>query len=161
NALKKTGLVEPGSLVRWSYRIKTQAPVPASFKEHLAAQFPEAGFLVRDASDPSPGVTNMLKRLTEFLTLTGLTAMLTGGIGVANAVSGFIERRRTAIAIFKSLGASQRIIFRVFLIEIGLLALLGIAIGFGIAAAAPALSISLARGLVPVDIDTGLQIPAL
>jgi putative ABC transport system permease protein len=161
DALKKTGLVEPGSLVRWSYRIKMQAPVPASLKEDLAARFPEAGFLVRDASDPSPGVTNMLKRLTEFLTLTGLTAMLTGGIGVANAVSGFIERRRMTIAIFKSVGASQRIIFRVFLIEIGLLALLGIAIGFAIAALMPALTVNLARGLVPIDIETGLQGHAL
>jgi putative ABC transport system permease protein len=160
-ALDKTGLVEPGSLVRWSYRIKTHGPVPASFKERLAAQFPEAGFLVRDASDPSPGVTNMLKRLTEFLTLTGLTAMLTGGIGVANAVSGFVERRRMTVAIYKSVGAPQRIIFRVFLIEIGLLALLGIAIGFAIAALLPSLTVSLARGLVPIDIETGLQGHAL
>jgi putative ABC transport system permease protein len=113
-ALRKTGLVEPGSLVRWSYRIKTHGPVPASFRERLASRFPEAGFLIRDASDPSPGVTNMLKRLTEFLTLTGLTAMLTGGIGVANAVSGFVERRRMTIAIYKSVGASQRIIFAYF-----------------------------------------------
>jgi putative ABC transport system permease protein len=160
-ALNKTGLVEPGSLVRWSYRIKTPGPVPASFKERLASRFPEAGFLVRDASDPSPGVTNMLKRLTEFLTLTGLTAMLTGGIGVANAVAAFVERRRMTIAIYKSVGASQGLIFRVFLIEIGLLALLGILLGFAIAAAAPALSSNLARGLVPIDIETGLQGHAL
>ncbi|MGO9544904.1 MAG: ABC transporter permease [Rhodomicrobium sp.] len=160
-ALKKTGLVEPGSLVRWSYRIKTRGPTPASFKADLAAAFPEAGFLARDSSDPSPGVRNMLQRLTEFLTLTGLTAMLTGGIGVANAVSGFIERRRRTIATYKSLGASRRIVFRVFLIEIGLLALLGIAIGFAIAAVVPLLSVSFTRGLVPIDIDTGLQTGAL
>ncbi len=160
-SLQKTGLIEPGSLVRWGYRIKTRIPAPASFKTDLATAFPEAGFLIRDSSDPSPGVKNMLQRLTEFLTLTGLTAMLTGGIGVANAVSSFIERRRKIIATYKSLGASQRIIFRVFLLEIGLLALAGISIGFVIAAAAPWLSVNLMRTIVPISIETGLQWRAL
>ncbi|MBI4724562.1 MAG: FtsX-like permease family protein, partial [Rhodomicrobium sp.] len=162
DALKKAGLTEPGSLVRWSYRIKTRDGASAtSFKSALAAQFPEAGFTARDSSDPSLGVKNKLLRLTEFLTLTGLTAMLTGGIGVANAVSGFIERRRMTIATFKSLGASQRIIVRVFLLEIGLLALLGISIGFMIAAVAPLLFLNMMRTLMPIEIDTGLQGHAL
>jgi putative ABC transport system permease protein len=153
SALKKTGLVEPGSLVRWSYRIKTNGPVPASFKEDLSAAFPEAGFLTRDSSDPSPGVRNILERLTEFLTLTGLTAMLTGGIGVANAVAGFIERRRKSIATFKSLGAPQRVIVQIFMLETGLLALLGLGIGFIIAALAPVLAVKLMGGALPIDID--------
>ncbi len=162
DALKRTGLVAPGSLVHWSYRIKLHDPADAaSFKSNLAEKFPEAGFLVRDSSDPSPGVKDMLQRLTEFLTLTGLTAMLTGGIGVANAVAGFIERRRMTIAAFKSLGASQGIIFRVFMLEIGLLALLGIAIGFIIAALVPLVSVNTMRALMPIDIDTGLQWHAL
>lgn len=160
NALEKTGLIEPGSLIRWSYRIKTGKPAP-SFKKDLAATFPEAGFSARDSSDPSPGVKNMLQRLTEFLTLTGLTAMLTGGIGVANAVSGFIERRRATIAIYKSLGASQRVIFSVFLLEIGILALAGIAIGFAIAAATPWLAAGLLRKMIPIGIEPGLQPGAL
>ena len=158
---KRPASSSPAALVRWSYRIKRHAPLPASFKEDLAANFPEAGFLARDSSDPSPGVKNMLQRLTEFLTLTGLTAMLTGGIGVANAVSGFIERRRRTIATYKSLGCPQRIVFRTFLIEIGLLALLGIAIGFAIAAAAPWASVSLMQAVVPISIETGLQGRAL
>ncbi len=160
-SLERAGLIEPGSLVRWSYRIKTHEAVPASFKADLTAKFPDAGFLTRDSSDPSPGVRSTLNRLTEFLTLVGLTAMLTGGIGVANAVSGFVERRRKTIATFKSLGAGQRTIFRIFFLEIGLLAILGILIGFVIAAVVPLVSVSLMRGLVPIDIDPGLQWRAL
>ena len=161
DALKKTGLVEPGSLVRWAYRIKTGTGVPSDFRKELASKFPEAGFLVRDSSDPSPGVRSTLKRLTEFLTLVGLTAMLTGGIGVANAVVAFVEKRRMTIATYKSLGATQRIIFRVLFIEIGLLALLGILIGFAIAAVAPWLIASLMAGFVPIAIEPGLQWQAL
>jgi putative ABC transport system permease protein len=161
DALKQTGLVEPGSLVRWAYRIKTQAGVPPDFKTELAAKFPEAGFVLRDSSDPSPGVRNTLERLAEFLTLVGLTAMLTGGIGVANAVASFIERRRMTIAAFKALGATQRIIFRAFFVEIALLAALGILIGFIIAAAVPWLTVTLLSGISPVAIEPGLEPKAL
>ncbi len=102
-----------------------------------------------------------MERLTEFLTLVGLTAMLTGGIGVANAVAAFVERRRMTIATFKSLGATQRTIFRVFFVEIGLLAVLGILIGFAIAAGVPWLTASLMSGLVPIAIEPGVQGHAL
>jgi putative ABC transport system permease protein len=161
DALKKTGLVELGSLVRWGYRVKTQSGPPANFKKDLAEKFPEAGFLVRDSSDPSPGIKNTLKRLTEFLTLVGLTAMLTGGIGVANAVSAFIERRRMTIAAFKSLGASSGAIFRVFFTEMGLLAIFGILIGFVIAASVPWITVQLIGGLLPIGIEPDLHPHAL
>jgi putative ABC transport system permease protein len=159
--LKKTGLVEPGSLVRWAYRVKTQGGPLPDLKKELAAKFPEAGFLFRDSSDPSPGVRNTLQRLTEFLTLVGLTAMLTGGIGVANAVSSFVERRRETIAAFKALGASQRIIFRAFFVEIALLASLGVMAGFVIAAAVPWLIATLLSGVAPVAIEPDLEPGAL
>jgi putative ABC transport system permease protein len=161
NALKQTGLVEPGSLVRWAYRIKTQVGVSPDFKKELAAKFPEAGFLVRDSSDPSPGVRNTLERLTEFLTLVGLTAMLTGGIGVANAVASFIERRRMNIAAFKALGATGRVVFRAFFIEITLLAGLGILIGFVITASVPWATAQFLSGIAPVAIEPSLEPRAL
>ena len=43
DTLKKTGLAGPGSLVRWSYRIKTREPVPASFKEDSCRGIPRSG----------------------------------------------------------------------------------------------------------------------
>lgn len=161
DALAKTGLIEPGSLVRWNYRIKTAKQPAAPLKDALAAKFPEAGFLVRDSHDPSPGVSTMLKRLTEFLTLVGLTAMLTGGIGVANAVAAFIERRRMTIATYKAVGAGQSLIFRTLFIEIGLLAASGIAIGLAIAAILPLLSANLVKGLLPIAIEPRLYWEAL
>ena len=61
----------------------------------------------RDRRDPSPQVTRTLERLRQFLTLIGLTALLVGGVGVANAVATFIDRRRKVIATLKSLGATS------------------------------------------------------
>ncbi len=42
----------------------------------------------------------------SILTLVGLTARIVGGVGVANAVHAFVERKRGAIATLKSIGAA-------------------------------------------------------
>ena len=67
---------------------------------------------MRDRRDPSPQVSRTLERLRQFLTLVGLTALLVGGVGVANAVATYIDRRRKVIAAFKSLGATSRTMLR-------------------------------------------------
>ncbi|MFK4996504.1 hypothetical protein ACI39X_27555, partial [Klebsiella pneumoniae] len=76
-----------------------------TFKVAVKDSLPEGGFTVRDRRDPSPQVTKTLERLRQFLTLVGLTALLVGGVGVANAVATYIDRRRKVIASFRSLGA--------------------------------------------------------
>jgi len=133
--LQGSGLVDPGSLVSWRYALKLAADgtaLPdqlASFRNAVKQALPEAGFSMRDRRDPSPQVSRTLERLRQFLTLVGLAALLVGGVGVANAVSTYLDRRRKVIAAFKSLGASNRIIFGVHLLQVVFIAILGIAAG--------------------------------
>ena len=112
--LQRAGLIDPGSLVSWRYALKLRRRSPASrtaaspaFRERVKQALPEGGFTVRDRRDPSPQVSRTLERLRQFLTLVGLTALLVGGVGVANAVATYIDRRRKVIAAFKSLGATS------------------------------------------------------
>ena len=77
-----------------------------AFREAVKQALPEGGFTIRDRRDPSPQVSRTLERLRQFLTLVGLTALLVGGVGIANAVATYIDRRRKVIAAFKSLGAT-------------------------------------------------------
>ena len=107
--LGKTGLAQPGSLIDWRYRLKQVGPEPLT-KALLTKMLPESGFQIRDRTDPAPGISDSIGRLRDFLTLVGLTALLTGGIGVANSVSAFIERKRKVIAAYKALGASGALI---------------------------------------------------
>ena len=71
-------------------------------------------------------MSRALERLRQFLTLVGLTALLVGGVGVANAVATYLDRRRKVIAAFKSLGAGRRIIFGVHLLQVLIIAAIGI-----------------------------------
>ncbi|MGH1419541.1 MAG: ABC transporter permease [Hyphomicrobiaceae bacterium] len=130
--LQSTGLVKPGAMVRWRYAIDMNSGGDAALDQQrkaLQKRFGEAGFTVKDRRDPSPQISRTLERLRQFLTLIGLTALLVGGVGVANAVATFVDRRRKVIATFKSLGATSGQVFSIFLVQVLIMAAIGIAIG--------------------------------
>ncbi len=144
--LQKTGLIAPGALVRWRYSWKlgdgrgdVAAGLVAMRKELKTGDLSGSGFVVRDRRNPSPLVTRTIERLGQFLTLIGLTALLIGGVGVANAVNTFIDKRRKIIATFKSLGATGSLIFKVHLIQVMVIAAIGVGIGLSAGYAIPAL----------------------
>ncbi|HYP58019.1 MAG TPA: FtsX-like permease family protein [Beijerinckia sp.] len=143
-ALRATGLVVPGSLVRWLNRVSlggTNAQASdgevSDFVEAAQKTFPQAGWEVRTRQNVSPQFSRNLERFTEFLTLVGLTSLIIGGVGVANAIRGYVERKKPVIATLKSLGATGSYVFVLMLAQVMLVALLGMALGAVIGAAMP------------------------
>ena len=141
-ALKATGLIQPGSLMRWNYRLIL--PPNAADDGALdrlvadaAKSFPEGGFEVRTRRNANPQFAKNLERFAQFLTLVGFTALIVGGVGVANATRAFIEKKRRSIATMKSLGASGGFVVIVYLWQVLMLAMLGIVIGLALGAALP------------------------
>ncbi len=142
DALRATGLIQPGSLVRWIYRLRlpqndaTDAAAKA-VTARARAQLPEAGWDIRNRNNASPQLERNVERFTQFLTIVGLTALLVGGVGVGNAVKSHLDRRREVIATMKALGASGRRVFAVYLTQVLLLALIGGLIGVALGAILP------------------------
>jgi putative ABC transport system permease protein len=139
-ALRATGLLQPGSVVRWTYRIRLADPRDPSLAAVTAdarTSFPDAGWEVRTRAGASPRLEDNVRRFAEFLTLVGLTALLVGGVGVANAVKYYLERKRESLATLKAMGATGGTVFTIYLTEIALIALIGIAIGLLIGASLP------------------------
>ena len=141
-ALRATGLLQPGSVVRWHYRLRLpdNDATDAAVRTATAAaqtQLPEAGWEVRSRSNASPALERNVERFTQYLTLVGLTALLVGGVGVANAVKGHLDRRREAVATLKALGATGSRVFAIHLTEVLLLAGLAALPGLAIGAALP------------------------
>jgi putative ABC transport system permease protein len=141
-ALRASGLLQPGSVVRWHYRLRL--PDNASSDKAVGAvtaaaqaQLPEAGWEVRSRANASPSLEQNLERFTQYLTLVGLTALLVGGVGVANAVTGHLDGRREVIATFKALGASATRVFTIYLTQVLALAGLGALLGLLVGAALP------------------------
>ena len=162
DALAETGLVQPGSLINYYYALDlNDAETPKVFRDRLDAQFEDAGWRVRDVSDANPGLRRFIERLTLFLTLVGLSALLVGGIGVANAVRSHIESKTSVIATLKSIGASHGLVLRIYFLQILMLSLVGIGIGLLIGAVTPAIIAPLLAGRLPIDVTLGPALPSL
>ena len=102
--------------------------------------------------DPNPTLTRLLERLRQFLTLLGLAALLIGGVGVANSVQTFIDRRRSVIATYKSVGASNGMVFAIYLIQIMMIAGIGTIAGTAIGSAVPVLVAGAYGALLPIEL---------
>lgn len=154
-ALGATGLLRPGSLVYWHYRVRLPAAARdeadiAAFRATVAEQMADSGWQVRDRAHASPGLETAIGRFAQLLALVGLTALFVGGVGVANAVRGHLDEKRATIATLKCLGAPAAAVFLVYLIEIGLIALAGIAAGLVVGAVLPLLVQPLLAAVLPL-----------
>jgi putative ABC transport system permease protein len=140
-ALQATGLVQPGSLVRWQYRLRLPAGASdaavTSVEKQAQADFPDAGWEIRTRDKASPQLERNVERFSQFLTLVALTTLLVGGVGVANAVAAHLAGKRDAIGTMKALGATGAGIFAVYCAEIVLVALFATLIGAGVGGALP------------------------
>ena len=81
------------------------------FATRRRQKFPQAGWSIRTRNNAAPALSSNIERFSQFLTLVGLTALVVGGVGVANAVSAYLDGKRGVIATFKSLGASGGFVF--------------------------------------------------
>ncbi|HEY8380801.1 MAG TPA: ABC transporter permease [Microvirga sp.] len=155
-ALRATGLLQPGSLVRWTYRLNLAPGAPDEQLEAVQREaergFPEAGWEIRSRVNADPRFARNIERFTQFLTLVGLTALLVGGVGVANAVRGFVDRKRASIATLKSLGAPGGQVVALYLLQVMLIAGVGIVIGLAVGAALPFLITALLGHMLPIPI---------
>ena len=153
--LEKSGLIKPGTLVRWRYAVKTGEAEASdselgSLRQKIEAGLPESGFTIADRRDPSPQVSRTLERLRQFLTLIGLTALLVGGVGIANAVATFIDKRRKVIATMKSIGATSRMVLGIFLAEVLAVAAMGVVLGLVLGTLAPIVLNALFGDMLPI-----------
>ncbi|OIS92140.1 ABC transporter permease [Brucella cytisi] len=141
DGLRASGLIQPGSLVDHIYKVALTDGAPdaaiAEVRRQAAADFPDAGWNIRSRTNAAPALSANIERFSQFLTLVGLTALIVGGVGVANAVRAYLDGKRGVIATFKSLGAPARFAVLVYLVQIMVIGFIGIVLGLILAAIIP------------------------
>lgn len=153
DGLAVTGLVQPGSLVEHGYKLALPAGADVeAFRAEAEKRFPKAGWGIRTRDNASPALTSNVTRFSQFLTLVGLSALAVGGVGVANAVRAYLDGKRGVIATLKCLGGSGGFVFTVYMVQILMLGLAGIAIGLAAGAAIPPLAAGALSGMLPVKL---------
>jgi putative ABC transport system permease protein len=150
-SLPATGLVQPGSIVHYHYRVAAPPSLDVrGWVASLLQRFPDAGWRARSFYNATPRLQQIYDRIALYLMLVGLASLLVGGVGIANAVKAYLERRTSTIAILKCLGAPQRLIFQVYLAQMVAMALIGIAIGLALGALAPVVLSGVLSRYLPV-----------
>lgn len=154
SAVEASGFLRPPGLFGETARIALPPGAdPKAAVDRTIKAFPDASLEARERTEAAPGARGLIDQLEYFLGFIGLASLVAGGLGVSGAVSAYLEGRKPSIATLKALGASGSFVRNVYLIQIAVLAALGVGIGLAVGAAAP-----LAIGALAAD---SLPVPAL
>lgn len=162
SALPSTGLIGPGSLVRYRthFALKSgEDPREAARKAREALR--DLRPQVETIEDRKRELGRALEHVETFLNLVGFVALLLGAIGVASALQVYIRQKLPQIAVLRCLGATSRQAMTVYVLQ-------GLALGAIGACAGGVLGLivqfalpTLFGGLLPVDVQFGVSWPAL
>lgn len=151
DVLDRSGLLAPGGLSSRTVRVALPTGQdPRAVGKAVQAAFPDSRLRVRDRLDSAPGARRLIDQLEYFLGFIGLASLVAGGLGVAGAVSAYLSTREPAIAVLKALGAESGLIRDLHLIQIGVLALLGVTVGLTFGAVAPLVLGQIAGSNLPI-----------
>jgi putative ABC transport system permease protein len=125
-------------------------------KTEFQEQFPNAAVRIRGPEDAVDGLRNVLELLNSFLSVIGIAALVAGGVGVAQATTTFLHTRMHSIATLKALGADSGMIRRIYILQLGFLAVIGSLIGMTLGALAPFLLNAIAGGSIPLPQAMGI-----
>jgi putative ABC transport system permease protein len=156
--ISRTALVQPGSLYESKYRVRIPTGAsPAAMVARFKAAFPTGGWEAKTRDRAAPGADRFVDRMGQFLLLVGLSALVIAGIGVGNGVSSYLAARRGSIAALKVLGATSSIVARIYILQVAVVAGLGIVGGLIAGVATVPAIIWLAGNALPVAPQFAIQ----
>ena len=160
-ALGETGLVQPGSLVDYDYRVRTSIP-PNTWRRQFYAAFPGEVWEVSSFENRGRQIAERLGQLASGLLIIGFSTMFIGGLGVFNSIQAYLQRKLKTIATLRALGLRSRRLAAIYLLEVGIMSgasgLAGTFVGGGLALAGAA---AVATELPMVTVFGGLPVPLL
>lgn len=129
DALNATGILAPGVLAAYRYKLLLGTGDPDTAIRSIETAFPTAGWKVVGPKDATADLARFFDIFARFLTIVGLSSLLVGGLGVSNAISAYVTERQRSIATMKALGATGPRILVHFLTQVMLLTFAGIVLG--------------------------------
>lgn len=153
-----TGLVAPGSRVRYSLLLAGDAAALKRYRGELAVK---DGERVVTPENARPEIRDALRRAEQYLGLASLTTIVLAGVAIALAARSFGEKHKDTVALLRTIGATRRYVFAYFSLEILILGVAGATIGALIGAGAQELIARLMSGLISGALPAPSPIAAL
>ncbi|ADB42455.1 ABC transporter permease [Spirosoma linguale] len=156
--LASTGLLQRGSRVAYKYYYQFAPGTDVEkYVKTISARLDKEGISYDTVDGRKKQTGRSFADLTKYLSLVAFVALLLGCVGVASAVQLYVKEKVTSVAILRTLGASGRQAFLIYLIQTALMGLLGAVIG---ALAGSGVQLVLPRvfsNFLPVTVETSLS----
>ncbi|GAA0219037.1 ABC transporter permease [Marinomonas primoryensis] len=133
--LAATNVIIPGSRVRYSLLLAGNRDALGQYETWITPQLNE-GQRWQTPTQRGERIGDTIGRAESFLLLAGTLAVVMSGVAMALASARFVKRHLMQVAILKTLGATPKLLGKVFFQQLFTLflvgALIGLAIGWGI-----------------------------
>jgi len=123
-----TGVVQPGSRLTYQYLFAAPEPVLNRYRDWLKPQLGPSHQLV-GVQEGRRAVGTALERAERFLGLAVIAAIVLAGVAIAMAARRYSERHFDMSAMLRCLGATQRDLLGLYLVQLAVLGLLASAAG--------------------------------
>ncbi len=158
---KAAGLIQKGSTIRYYVAVKTTKDVSKDFVDKLNEEIDDNAVKVTTPQKSSQQVGRVLAYLSDFLGLVSLVALFLASVGLFYLYRSHLGGKRQSFAIYSSLGLKRGRIFRLYLLHVFILSLLGSLLGMAIGSLViPALNFFLGY-VLPFELPALISLRAL
>ena len=158
--LESTGLVQPGSRVRYRLNVAGAGGALEEYRAWARARL-EPGQRLEGIRDARPELRSALERAERFLNLAALTAVLLAAVAIALAARRYLQRHLDGCAVMRCLGAKQSLVTRLYVMHFTMLGTLSSGIGVAIGAAAQFALTTWLGEVIAVTLPVASPLPAL
>ncbi|AUD07455.1 ABC transporter permease [Spirosoma pollinicola] len=152
------GLIQRGSRVNYKYyfRFADGTDIEKIIKQ-VGPKLEKAGLNYDTVTARKKQTGRSFADLTKYLSLVAFVALLLGCVGVASAVQLYVKEKVTSVAILRTLGASGRQAFLIYLIQTALMGLMGAIIGALIGSVVQLVLPRVFGNFLPITVETTLS----
>ena len=158
--LEATGVVQPGSRVRYRELWRGEAQALADYRRALEDD-KQPHQRMEDARDGNRQIGGALGRAERYLNLASLAAVLLAGVAVALSANRFAVRHFDTGALLRCFGLSRRQTLNLFGLQLALLGLAACLTGALLGWLGQQVLFQLLYGLLPPGVPDGGVLPAL
>ncbi|MCY7295190.1 ABC transporter permease [Alteromonas sp. a30] len=127
--LPSANILGPGARVDFVTYFTGEAEQLEQYYEWLEPQLSRDIHNWRSVGDDNSGIGRSVERAEQFFLLASLLAIVLASVAIAVAAQRYSQRHYDPVAIFKTLGASKKLVQKVYLLQVLLVTVLGIVIG--------------------------------
>ena len=160
--LPRAGLLGEGSLAQYKayFKFPAQTRVP-QLLARLQPQLDKFRLNSDTVEKRKQNLGRAMDNLYHFLNLTGLVALMLGGVGVAGAIHVHVKQKLPTVAVLRCLGGTAAQVFAVYLAQGIALGALGALIGAGLGAMAQTFLPRVLADFIPFTFQFQTAWPAL